>query len=50
MEGLKKLKNDKAISEDDLATCEKEVEKMVSDAVATIDGVVAAKEKEIMTV
>jgi ribosome recycling factor len=50
MEGLKKLKNEKAISEDDLAVCEKEVEKMVADAVAQIDGVVAAKEKEIMTV
>jgi ribosome recycling factor len=50
MEGLKKLKADKTLSEDDCAVCEKEVEKMVADAVAKIDAVVAAKEKEILTV
>lgn len=50
MDALKKLKTDKVISEDEYASCEKEVEKMVSDAVAQIDGVMAAKEKEIMTV
>lgn len=50
MDGLKKLKNDKAISEDEFTSCEKEVEKMVSEAVSKIDAVMAAKEKEIMTV
>lgn len=50
MESLKKLKTDKVISEDECAGAEKEVEKCVSDAVAQIDGAVAAKEKEIMTV
>lgn len=50
MEGLKKLKNDKTLSEDEAASCEKDVEKSVSDAVAKIDAAVAAKEKEIMTV
>jgi ribosome recycling factor len=50
MDSLKKLKNDKAISEDEAASVEKEVEKMVSDAVAKIDSLSAAKEKEIMTV
>lgn len=50
MEGLKKLKNDKTLSEDEAASFEKDVEKSVSDAVAKIDAAVAAKEKEIMTV
>lgn len=50
MDGFKKLKNDKVLSEDEGAACEKEVEKAVSDAIAKIDAAVAAKEKEIMTV
>ncbi len=50
MDGLKKLKNDKTLSEDETAVCEKEVEKAVSDAIASIDAVVSAKGKEIMTV
>ncbi len=50
MDGLKKLKNDKSISEDEYASGEKEVEKAVSEAVSSIDAVVSAKEKEIMTV
>ena len=50
MDGLKKLKNDKSISEDEFSAGEKEVEKLVSDAVAKVDSAVSAKEKEIMTV
>lgn len=50
MDALKKLKNDKVLSEDEFAGYEKDVEKMVSDAVAKIDTVMSAKEKEIMTV
>ena len=50
MDGVKKLKNDKVLSEDEAASVEKEIEKMVQDAVAKIDGAAAAKEKEIMTV
>lgn len=50
MDSLKKLKNDKTLSEDEFAAYEKDIEKMVSDAVAKIDGVVSAKEKEIITV
>jgi ribosome recycling factor len=50
LESLKKLKADKTISEDEYSGCEKEVEKMVADAVSKIDGLMAAKEKEIMTV
>ena len=50
MDGIKKLKNDKTLSEDEAAGCEKDVEKSVSDAIAKIDAAVSAKEKEIMTV
>lgn len=50
MDGLKKLKNDKTVSEDEYAAGEKEVEKLVADAVAKVEGAVAAKEKEIMTI
>ncbi len=50
LEQLKKLKNDKILSEDEYASCEKDVEKAVADAIAEIDAAVAAKEKEIMTV
>ncbi len=50
MDGLKKLKNDKTVSEDEYSAGEKEVEKMVSDAVAKVESAVAAKEKEIMTI
>lgn len=50
MDGLKKLKNDKTISEDEYSAGEKDVEKLVSDAVGRVESLVAAKEKEIMTI
>lgn len=50
MDGIKKLKNDKTVSEDEAASCEKDVEKYVQDAIAKIDALVASKEKELMTV
>lgn len=50
LDGLKKLKNDKLISEDEYSSYEKEVEKTVSDAISQVEVTSAAKEKEIMTV
>ena len=50
MDAVKKLKNDKTLSEDEAALCEKEVEKTVSEVIAKIDVASSAKEKEIMTV
>ncbi|MCD8371960.1 MAG: ribosome recycling factor [Clostridia bacterium] len=50
MDSVKKLKNDKVLSEDEAAVVEKEIEKMVADAVSKIDAASAEKEKEIMTV
>ena len=50
LDALKKLKTDKVISEDEYASCEKDVEKYVQDAIASIDNATSQKEKEIMTV
>ena len=50
MDAIKKLKNDKTLSEDEVALCEKDVEKQVSDCISKIDAAVSDKEKEIMTV
>ena len=50
MDAIKKLKNDKTLSEDEVALCEKDVEKQVADTVSKVDAVMAEKEKEILTV
>ena len=50
MEGIKKLKTAKEISEDEAANCEQDVEKSVGKCVEEIDKTVAAKEKELLTV
>ena len=50
MEGAKKLKKDGKISEDDEKRIEKEVQVATDKAIKDIDAVLAAKEKELMTV
>ncbi|MDE5896234.1 MAG: ribosome recycling factor [Clostridia bacterium] len=50
MEGLKKMKTAKEISEDESRNCEQDVEKAVGKCVEEIDKTVAAKEKELLTV
>ena len=50
MEELKKLKNDSEITEDEKATYEKEVQKILDNASAKIDKMMDEKEKEIMQV
>ena len=47
---FKKMKKDSAITEDDMSRLEKDVQKMLDDAVASIDKLTATKEKEIMEV
>ncbi len=47
---LKKLQKAGDLTEDDLATDEKDVQKIVDDAIKTIDEMVKKKEKEIMEV
>ncbi len=47
---LKKMEKGKEISEDELASAEKEVQKMIDEQVVKIDGVVAKKSEDIMEV
>lgn len=50
MEGVKKMKTAKEISEDESKNAEQDVEKSVSGCMDEIDKIVAAKEKELLTV
>lgn len=50
LEALKKMKNDKALSEDEHAVCEKEIEKVIAEAIEKTDKLAADKEKDIMSV
>lgn len=49
-DSLKKMKKDSAISEDDCAIYEKDVDKKLAEQVAMVDKVTADKEKEVMSV
>ena len=50
MDSLKKLKADNTITEDDQRTLEDKVQKLTDKTVKSIDEILAAKEKDIMTV
>ena len=50
MDDLKKMKNNKELSEDEHAACEKDVDKVVSEAIDKIDKLCADKEKDVMSV
>lgn len=50
MEALKKMKNNKEISEDEHATCEKDVDKLISEVIDKIEKISVEKEKDIMSV
>ena len=50
MDALKKMKNNKEISEDEHAVCEKDVDKVIAEAIEKIDKLFADKEKDIMSV
>lgn len=50
MDALKKMKNNKELSEDEHATCEKDVDKVISEAVEKIDKLAQEKEKDVMSV
>ena len=50
MDALKKMKNDKELSEDEHAVCEKDVDKVIAETVEKIDKLCADKEKDIMIV
>ena len=50
MDVIKKAKTAKEISEDEASGCEADVEKMVSSYMTKLEGVISAKEKELMSV
>lgn len=50
MDGLKKMKNNKVLSEDEHVTCEKEVDKIISESIEKIEKLAVEKEKDIMSV
>ena len=50
MDVIKKAKTAKEISEDEASGCEADVEKMVSGYMSKLEAVIAAKEKELMSV
>ena len=50
MDAIKKMKNDKELSEDEFAVCEKEIDKLISEAIEKADKLEADKEKDVMTV
>lgn len=50
MESLKKMKNNKELSEDESKNCEEDVEDAVGKCMSSIDSTVSAKEKELLTV
>lgn len=50
IDGLKKAEKNKEITEDDLRTLEKDVQKLTDDSVKHIDQIAAEKEKELLDV
>lgn len=49
-DAVKKLKKDNIVTEDEVAVCEKEIDKLLAEAVAEIDKSTKDKEQEVMTV
>ncbi len=50
MDALKKMKNNKELSEDEHAICEKEIDKIISESTDKIDKLCSEKEKDVMSV
>ena len=50
MDAIKKMKNNKELSEDEHATCEKEIDKTISETIDKIDKLCADKEKDVLSV
>ena len=50
MDGIKKMKNGKEISEDEASNAEQDVEKNIAKCMEELDKAVSAKEKELMTI
>ncbi|MBO7345893.1 MAG: ribosome recycling factor [Clostridia bacterium] len=50
MDALKKMKNNKELSEDEHAVCEKEVDKVIAETIEKIEKLCADKEKDVLSV
>ena len=50
MDVLKKMKNKKELSEDEHASCEKDIEKIITESIEKIDKLAQDKEKDVMSV
>ena len=50
MDALKKMKNNKELSEDEHAICEKDVDKVIAEAIEKVEKLCADKEKDILSV
>lgn len=50
MDIIKKMKTAKEISEDEASGCEADVEKTVSNYMSKLEGIISAKEKELMSI
>lgn len=50
MDAIKKMKNNKELSEDEHAVCEKEIDKAISETIDKIEKLCADKEKDILSV
>ena len=50
MDVIKKMKTAKELSEDEASGCEADVEKTVSGYMSTLESIISAKEKELMTI
>ena len=50
MDGIKKMKNNKELSEDEHAVCEKEIDKLIAETIEKIEKLCAEKEKDVLSV
>lgn len=50
MDALKKMKNNKELSEDEHAVCEKDVDKVITESIEKIEKLTTEKEKDILSV
>lgn len=50
LDAVKKLKNEKKVTEDEMISIEKDVQKVLDDFVAKVEKIMAEKEKEILTI
>ncbi len=50
MDALKKMKNNKELSEDEHAVCEKDLDKVIAESIEKIEKLCADKEKDVLSV